>query len=101
MEKQGRYNVGTKKELNDLLQAYERGAMVDVHRVWTKSIGLTAQIYWEKMRNKFMKDYKIAVAGTGAGEIIGTTRRKPWFMRVFENCGKNISILNEAKGIWK
>ena len=29
-----------------------------------------------------MKDYKIAVAGTGECEIIWTTRKKPEFMRV-------------------
>lgn len=29
------------------------------------------------MRDIMKKDYTIAVAGTGAGEIIGTTRRKP------------------------
>lgn len=29
------------------------------------------------------KDYKVAVAGTGDGDIIWTTREKPDFMRVY------------------
>ena len=30
-----------------------------------------------------MKNYKIAVAGTGSGDIIRSTREKPDFMRVY------------------
>ena len=30
-----------------------------------------------------MKNYKIAVAGTGARDIIWTTRKNPDFMRVY------------------